>query len=105
MKCWREVSKKTVQSFNLLVWCSEDELLEFNAKHAMMVPKGSTWSTMYKSRDDGPLFWYPDFDEYLWFFNGERMNFEMWFSYISFDNGNGPRRTEEEQAMLLLQYA
>ncbi len=106
---WRQIitGKKvgTARRFELLVWCSEDEFVEYQLAYSDTKPGGSTWSMIWKSRDDGPLFYYPDLEEYIWFFNGERMPFKEWFACISLNLGNGPRRDEEEQAMLLLQYA
>jgi len=106
MKRWRNIPFDA--DHRRQVWCDDNEFRMYSAQLknlslANLAPYD--WKMIHKSRDDGPLFYYPDEDKYVWFFNNEMMEFDEWFSYISLDLGNGPRRTEEEQAMLVLQYA
>lgn len=104
MKCWRDIPFDILSVGTRQVWCSEDELASWRKQCQDNAPYFD-WTMINKSRDDGPLFYYPYLDEYVWFFNNEMMSFKEWFSCISLDLGNGPRRNEEEQAMLVLTYA
>lgn len=106
-KRWRSIPCPGVLSGLALrreVWCDEEEYELFKSQNLNSAPRD--WFMMtHKSRDDGPLFYYPEQNVYLWFFNNERMSMEEWIRAVSLDLGNGPRRTEEEIAMLVLQYA
>lgn len=101
-KRWHDLPYDKIDG-NRQVWADEAELANWRKQTQCLAPYD--WLMIHKSRDDGPLFYYPFSDAYVWFFNNEMMPFEEWLQCISLDLGNGPRRTEEEQAMLVLTYA
>ena len=95
MKQWHDIPGCTPYIARQ-VWCSKDDHSIWLDQSQILSPYD--WWRVYKSRDDGPLFYYPDHNLYMWFYHNEMVSFYEWLT-------KNVILEDEEKAMLILTYA